>query len=183
MLSFHRLLISLITYKKQQWDFFQIRGIPQIIGIVDGTLINIDAPTEHEEAFIDRHGNHSLNCMVVCGPNMMFYYVKSEWPGSVHNSRVLRNSNLFRRMSAGWRPIPGSIILADSAYPLLNWLIPPSHINVKDEPVLRFNRAHKATRRIVENSIGILKEKFPVLNYMRVNPRFASNIFKVCTTK
>jgi hypothetical protein len=73
MLSFHRLLISLITYKKQQWDFFQIRGIPQIIGIVDGTLINIDAPTEHEEAFIDRHGNHSLNCMVICGPNMMFY--------------------------------------------------------------------------------------------------------------
>jgi hypothetical protein len=164
---------------------------------------------------------------------MMFYYVKSEWPGSVHDSRVLRNSNLFRRMSAGWRPIPGSIILADSAYPLLNWLIPPSHINVKDEPVLRFNRAHKATRRmsagwrpipgsiiladsaypllnwlippshinvkdepvlrfnrahkatrrIVENSIGILKEKFPVLNYMRVNPRFASNIFKACTTK
>lgn len=161
--------------------FFQIRGIPQIIGIVDGTLINIDAPTEHEEAFIDRHGNHSLNCMVVCGPNMMFYYVKSEWPGSVHDSRVLRNSNLFRRMSAGWRPIPGSIILADSAYPLLNWLIPPSHINVQDEPVLRFNRAHKATRRIVENSIGILKEKFPVLNYMRVNPRFASNIFKACT--
>jgi hypothetical protein len=84
-------------------------------------------------------------------------------------------------MSAGWRPIPGSIILADSACPLLNWLIPPSHINVQDEPVLRFNRAHKATRRIVENSIGILKEKIPVLNYMRVNPRFASNIFKDCT--
>lgn len=113
---------------------------------------------------------------------MMFYYVNSEGPGSVHDARVMRNSNLFRRMSDGWRPIPGAIILADSGYPLVNWLIPLAHINVQDEAVIRFNRAHKSTRRIVENSIGILKEKFPVLNHMRVDPIFASNVFKPCTT-
>ena len=32
-----------------------------ICGVVDGTLIEIDAPSENEAAFIDRNGHHSLN--------------------------------------------------------------------------------------------------------------------------
>ena len=42
-------------------------------GAVDGTLIKIDAPTENEADFVDRHGKHSINCMAVCGPDMQFY--------------------------------------------------------------------------------------------------------------
>lgn len=156
--------------------------MPYVVGAVDGTLINIDAPRANEEQFVDRHGNHSINCMVVCGPNREFYYVSANWPGSTHDSRVLRRSTLFQRMGQGWRPFPNAVILGDSGYPLLPWLIKAKLTNLNDPMVQRFNRAHKRTRSIVENAFGILKEKFPCLNHLRVDPVFAAEIFKFCTT-
>ncbi|KAJ3654353.1 hypothetical protein Zmor_013546 [Zophobas morio] len=85
--------------------FHQIAELPMVVGVVDGILINIDAPTVDEEGFVDRYGDHSINVMGVCGPDYNFYYINSNWPGSVHNARVLRNSSLYRSMEAGWRPI------------------------------------------------------------------------------
>lgn len=161
--------------------FHNLAQMPTVIGCIDGTLINIDAPQQNEAQFVDRHGNHSLNCMVVCGPNCSFYYVSARWPGSVHDSRVLRNSTLYQRFEEGWRPIPNAILLGDSGYPLKEWLITPTFRNFEDPAVLRFNRAHKSTRRLVENAFGILKEKFPCLKYLRLNPTFAGEVFKCCT--
>ncbi|KAJ8894227.1 hypothetical protein PR048_006839 [Dryococelus australis] len=93
-------------------QFYNIAGMPHVIGCVDGTLINIDAPKDNEGQHVDRHGNHSLNCIAVCGPDCTFYYVSARWPGSVHDARVLRNSTLNERMNESWRPVPGAIILA-----------------------------------------------------------------------
>lgn len=162
--------------------FHAIAGFPEVCGIVDGTLINIDAPSINEPAYVDRHGKHSINCMAVCGPDLTFYYVSANWPGSVHDARVLRNSSLFRRMENGWRPHPNAVILGDSAYPLKQWLIPPTYEDPLNLAQNDFNRAHKRTRRLIENAFGILKEKFPCLNHLRVDPVFAANIFKCCTT-
>ena len=44
---------------------YEICKIPGIIGYVDGTHINIIAPTEHEHLFVDRRGNHSMNVQLV----------------------------------------------------------------------------------------------------------------------
>lgn len=162
-------------------QFFAIRGMPMVCGCLDGTLIKIDAPSEHEDVFVDRHGNHSVNCMVVCGPDLTFYYSYANWPGSTHDSRVLRNSGLFNRFENGWRPIPNGLLLGDSAYPLKDWLIPPVVVN-NDEANRRFLRAHKSTRRLIENAIGTLKEKFPCLNYLRLKPYVACEVFNCCVT-
>lgn len=162
--------------------FFAIKGMPIVCGCLDGTLIKIDAPKEHEDVFVDRHGNHSISCMVVCGPDLTFYYSYANWPGSTHDARVLRNSGLFRRMESGWRPIANGIILGDSAYPLKDWLIPPIVKDCNDEANIRFLRAHKSTRRIIENAIGVLKEKFPCLNYLRLQPKLACDVFNCCVT-
>lgn len=45
--------------------FYLKGGFPNVCGCVDGTIINIDAPTTNEEAFVNRHGNHSLNVMMI----------------------------------------------------------------------------------------------------------------------
>lgn len=160
--------------------FYQKGGFPSVCGCVDGTLIPIDAPNEHEENYVDRHGNHSLNVMMVCGPDYNFYAVNAGWPGSVHDARVLRNAAVFRRFENGWRPFPGAVILGDSAYPLKNWLIPPLRRNPDNENERRFNRYHKKTRRLIEDTLGILKEKFPCLNHMRLQPVRAAKIVLAC---
>lgn len=83
---------SLIPFK-----FFQIAGFPRIAGAVDGTLIPIEAPSLNEKDYVDRHGQHSINALVVAGPNYEFFYASARWPGSVHDNRVLRNSTLFQK--------------------------------------------------------------------------------------
>lgn len=158
--------------------FSNVANMPLVCGIVDGTLIKIDAPSNDEPVFVDRKGNHSISVMLVCGPNLEFYYVYANWPGSVSDARVLRTSPLSQQMEEGWRPFPGGVILGDSIYPLKSWLIPPILQNARDPAQVRFLRAHMKTRRIVECAIGRLKEKFPCLNYLRVDPVYACNIIK-----
>lgn len=89
--------------------------MPFIAGCVDGTLIPIDAPNNDEPTFVDRFGNHSINCLLVSGTKKEFLYVSANWPGSVHDARVLKNRVLFQRMENGWRPFPDAILLTDSA--------------------------------------------------------------------
>jgi len=67
-------------------EFFRKGGFPGVCGCVDGTLINMDSPHQHEQQFVDRYGNHSINAMMVCGPDYTFYAVNARMPGSVHDS-------------------------------------------------------------------------------------------------
>lgn len=54
---------------------------------------------------------------LVCDNNMVFTDVLAGWPGSVHNSRVLRNSELFH---TAVNKFPGDThLLGDGGYPLL----------------------------------------------------------------
>lgn len=77
--------------------FRRVANFPRVAGIIDGTLIPTDAPTINEAAYVDRKGGHSINAMVVCGPDLQFNYASAKWPGSVHDSRVLRNSTLYQK--------------------------------------------------------------------------------------
>ncbi|KAB7495558.1 hypothetical protein Anas_05374 [Armadillidium nasatum] len=105
--------------------FYEVANFPQVCGVIDGSLIPIDAPTVNEEAFVDRK---------------------------------------------------------DSAYPLKQWLMTPLHHDPNNEAERRYNRRLKATRQVIERSIGILKEKFPCLNHLRVNPVYACNVVKCCAS-
>lgn len=162
-------------------QFFDIAGMPSVCGLVDGSLIEIKAPNENECQFIDRHGNHSVNAIFVCGPRMKFFFCSARYPGSVHDSRAFRNSSLFTLFDANWRPFPSAIILGDSAYPTKEWLIPPLPVAVT-EAEQRFNASHKTTRSTIERAFGLLKQRFNVLKTpIRVQtPEYACEIIKCC---
>ena len=162
--------------------FSRYTRIPRIAGIVDGSLFPIDAPRVNEAAYVDRKGGHSINGMVVCGPNLEFFYASIRWPGSVHDARVLRCSSLNQKWQDGWRPFPNAIILGDSGYRLKNWLITPNiPLEIERNLALtRFLRMFKSTRRMVENSLGILKEKFPCLNHLRLQPITTCRVIISC---
>ena len=65
-------------------------------GIIDGTLIPIGRAGDMEQQFVDRKGAHSLNMLLVCGPDHEFLFRNASWPGSVNAVRVLRNSSCTR---------------------------------------------------------------------------------------
>jgi hypothetical protein len=162
--------------------FVRKGGFPCVCGCVDGTLINTDKPTIHEEVYVNRYGDHSLNVMMICGPNHYVYAVNANCPGSVHDARVFRNTAIYRRFEQGWRPFPGAVVLGDSAYPMRDWLMTPLHRNPNNEDERRYNIAHKRTRKLVEDSYGILKEKFPCLNHLRMKPQKAGKVVLACAT-
>lgn len=161
-------------------QFFGLCGFPKIGGCVDGSLFPIDAPSIHEASFVDRKGNHSINAIVVCGPKLEFFYGSARWPGSVHDARVLRNCSLFESWESGWRPFPGAVLLGDSGYPLLEWLLTPICRNVNADALAVYLRKHKSTRRLVECALGVLKERFPCLNHMRAEVCLAAKIILAC---
>lgn len=116
--------------------------------------------------------------MAVCGPTLEFFYISARWPGSVNDARVLRRSTLCSAFDNGYRPFPESVILGDSIYPVKRWLIPPLQATSTDAEA-SFNVAHKRTRAVVERAFGLWKNRFPILNKIRVrSPQYACEIIK-----
>ncbi|XP_068686411.1 putative nuclease HARBI1 [Montipora foliosa] len=140
-------------------------GIPGIVGAIDGTLIQIRAPLHDSESYVCRKKFYALQLQVVCDDNLMFLDAMTGWPGSVHDSRVLRNSNLFA--TAGQKFDSDKHLLGDGGYPLLPWLIVPFRDNGRLTANQRkFNKAQSSLRQAVERAIGLLKGRWRKLLYL-----------------
>ncbi|CAH2010964.1 unnamed protein product [Acanthoscelides obtectus] len=65
---------------------------PTAIGVIDCTHIGILKPNRHGYEYINRKEKRSLNVQCTCDVREMFTSVDVSWPGSVHDSRIWRNS-------------------------------------------------------------------------------------------
>lgn len=144
-------------------QFFVKRRIPGVVGAIDGSHVRIRAPAfdQHPEAYVNRKGFHSLILQAVVDGFGRFIDVDIGWPGSVHDSRVLRNSRLYQQAEHGGLLDKSQFILADSGYPLKTWLVTPyrddGHLSRTQRS---FNFLHSSTRMRVERAFGILKGRF-----------------------
>lgn len=111
---------------------FEEGGFPCVVGLIDGTHISIRAPMEEPEAYINRKKFHSINVQIICDENMVFTNVWAGWPGSAHDSRVLRNSNVYNIATNKFSE--NTYLLGDGGYPLQPWLMTPyrnnGHLNL-----------------------------------------------------
>ncbi|XP_036340226.1 putative nuclease HARBI1 [Rhagoletis pomonella] len=143
--------------------FKEKSGIPGVIGAIDCTHIRIKAPKENKECYFDRKHSYSLVLQAVVDADKRFTDVNCGEPGSLHDCRVLRRSNLFfKAQSEPQSLFPNeSFILGDSAYPSTSWLVPPykdyGNLSVSQR---NFNKVHSSTRIVVENAFGLLKTRF-----------------------
>ncbi|XP_052772677.1 uncharacterized protein LOC128211697 [Mya arenaria] len=147
-------------------------------GVIDGTHIGINAPYEHEEVFVNRKGVHSIIVQEVFDPLHRIIDVVVRWPGSVHDSRVLRESGLFDLFEGGHAN--GYYLLGDSGYPAKRWLLTP-YLAPQNATVEGYNRSHKITRALVERSIGQLKKRFGVLHgEINLEPHKVCKVIVAC---
>lgn len=154
-------------------------GFPRIVGIIDGCHIPIRAPSSPytEVAFVNRKGWHSLNTQIVCDCDFKIIEFNALFPGSNHDSFILRQSSIYDRFQSD--SVDG-LLLGDSGYPLLPWLMTPilRPTSISEQS---YNVSHKRTRNIVERCNGILKSRFRCLTTeITFNPKKASKIIGAC---
>ena len=153
-------------------NFFDIAGMPGVIGCIDGSYINIISPGgDNAELYRSRKGRFAINLMAICDYNLVFRNIICSWPGSVHDSRVFDNSRVCQLLEEGNY---SGYLLGDSGYPCRKYLMTPL-LSPTTEKERKYNTAHIKTRNVIERAFGVLKRRFAILNKeMRT---------KLCTTK
>ena len=155
--------------------FEQKWGFPQCAGAVDGSHIPIKAPVSFHADYYNRKGWHSIILQGVVDSAYTFIDINVGWPGKVHDARVFANSTIFKKGEAGnlfpetrAKKINGVkipvMIIADAAYPLLNWVQKPfpDHGTLSREK-LHFNYRLSRARMVAENAFGRLKGRWRCL--------------------
>ena len=71
-------------------NFMAIAGMPGVVGAIDGTHIQIIAPSIDEDVFVNRKKVHSINTQIAFN----ILDVVAKWPGSTHDPRILMGSGL-----------------------------------------------------------------------------------------
>lgn len=68
--------------------FQDLSQLPNIVGVIDGTHILINAPHE-----FSRYQHHDFGIQVVADGDLFFLDFSAGYPRSVHDTRTLRNSS------------------------------------------------------------------------------------------
>lgn len=155
--------------QQQQQDeadhFSRKNGFPNIVGAIDGTHIKIRAPKDKPQSYVNRKNFHSLQLQAVCRHDMSFSHVFTGYPGSCHDARVLRQSDLWEH-GLEWCGIVKHII-GDGAYPVRKWLLTPyrdnGHLTQQQK---KFNHYLSVNRVVIERAFGLLKGRFRRLLYL-----------------
>ncbi|XP_065446578.1 uncharacterized protein LOC135982662 [Chrysemys picta bellii] len=150
-------------------DGFTAMGFPNCGGAIDGTHIPILAPEHQGTQYINRKGYFSIVLQALVDHKGRFTNINVGWPGRVHDARVFRNTNLFKRLQQGTyfpdqkitvgdveMPI---VILGDPAYPLMPWLMKP-YTGSLDRSQELFNYRLSKCRMVVECVFGRLKGRW-----------------------
>ena len=146
---------------------------PQIAGAIDGSHIEIRAPPDNHD-YYNRQQFYSLVLQGVVDSKLLFRHISVGYPGSVHDSRVLRLSGLADLAEKGeilkspTKIIRGvevrPMLAGDSAYPLSGWLLKPFSTRgnlLRQEK--KFNKKFSAVRAVVERAFRMLKGRWRIL--------------------
>ncbi|KAI8498058.1 hypothetical protein Bbelb_240020 [Branchiostoma belcheri] len=171
----------------------QTWGFPQCGGAVDGSHIEVKAPSEGHTDYFNRKGYHSVVLQAVVDHRSRFTDINVGWPGSVHDARILKNSFPFQAAERGTlfpqdlsRVINGVtvpvMILGDPAYPLLPWLMKGYVDNGRlGRRKREFNYRLSRARMTVECAFGRLKGRWRCLSdCLNVDISMVPNIVSTC---
>ena len=74
-------------------------SIPNICGFIDGTHIRFDPPAEKLAEYLNRKKFSSIQVQAICDHKLKFIDMFTGYPGSVHDSRVFKNSPIYFNLS------------------------------------------------------------------------------------
>ncbi|XP_015282731.1 PREDICTED: putative nuclease HARBI1 [Gekko japonicus] len=152
---------------------FAAKGFPQCIGAMDGCHIRVRVPVHLAQFYVNCKNYTSVLLQGTVDNVGRFVDIVVGQSGQSQDAHVLVRSSISARMETGLY-VPGNptrtiegvpvppLILADAAYPLRRWLIPPykGHLNAQQA---HFNKVHGRARNVVDRAFGRLKARWRCL--------------------
>uniref|UniRef100_UPI003AAAD366 uncharacterized protein n=1 Tax=Centroberyx gerrardi TaxID=166262 RepID=UPI003AAAD366 len=152
------------------------------VGAIDGCHIRIKPPSQHRIDYLNYKGFFSINMQAICDSKGRFLDIFIGYPGSVHDTRILKNSPFYM---ARQYPPTGYFLLGDGGYPCLDTpicLITPYKEPLNGRVQERFNYYHSKGRSIIERAFGIMKTRWrsTLFRALEVKPTFAPLVIASC---
>jgi len=155
-------------------SFSEKTVIPNVVGAVDGSHIPIKAPAINHEDYFNRKHFYSYVVQGVVDSSGLYMSVSTGYPGSMHDARILRLSELYdaaeneQILMEPTFDINGTVlrplILGDTAYPLKTWLLRPFKDNgALDQHQRHYNKELSKARVVVEHAFGHTKNRWRIL--------------------
>jgi hypothetical protein len=147
-----------------EWDiimdgFENICGFPNVCGCIDGTLIEILRPSDYEGWYCRKmYPAINMQAIVDHKKRIMSYSIR---PGSFNDAMIFKFSIDGSRIK-NWIPRQGHLI-GDQGYKLSYYLLIPYPEDTRNPSERKYNYKLSATRMTVEQSFGILKNRFRIL--------------------
>ena len=158
--------------------FYELAHFPGVLGLVDGTHVRIQKPSENEADYVNRNFYHSINVQAICQHDGRFIDLLARFPGSVHDSLIWKLSQAGIYIENNFSV--GEHILGDSGYMLRPYSLTP-YRQPASLSQSNYNYAHKRTRVLIEQTFGRWKRRFHCLHgEIRMNPEKVCKIIIAC---
>uniref|UniRef100_A0A182PX44 DDE Tnp4 domain-containing protein n=1 Tax=Anopheles epiroticus TaxID=199890 RepID=A0A182PX44_9DIPT len=156
---------------EERWKF------PHAIGAIDGKHVNIVCPQNSGSDYFNYKNFYSIVLMVVVDADYNFLYADVGGKGGISDGGIFKNTRLYQRMENRQLNLPPPeplqvpyqtevpyFLLGDKAFAFTEYCIRPYGGMHSPHSIERiFNKIHSSARMPVENSRGILVNRFRAL--------------------
>ncbi|KAL1492534.1 hypothetical protein ABEB36_010774 [Hypothenemus hampei] len=174
-------------------EFEEIWQFPNCIGALDGKHITFRPPISAGSYYYNYKGNHSIVLLAMCDAAYKFTYYNVGINGRISDGGVFRESNLRKALDDGSLNLPPNqalpgrtseipfVLIADDAFPLTDRIMKPYPNRGLTDSQKIFNYRLCRARRMIENSFGILANRFRILlNPINLSPDKVEQISLAC---
>ena len=134
-------------------------GLKGAVAIVDGTQIILSQrPHIDGETYWTRKGRYSINLQIICDDKKKIRSYVVGWPGSVSDSTVFNDSDIYKNRQEYFSRGQMQYIIADAGYASESWLCTPYRQPAASFPQNKlFNELFSSARVTIEHLNGVLK--------------------------
>ncbi|XP_066600111.1 putative nuclease HARBI1 isoform X1 [Prorops nasuta] len=167
---------------KEEWieiaeSYFRLWNVPNCIGSIDGRHIEFKAAIKDGSLYFNYKGSNNIVLLAIVNAFHQFLYINVGVNGRVSDGGVFRDSDFAKLLNNSENPlsIPDDtalpcmhesipyVILGDNAFPLQRHILKPYSLRNMSYDEQIFNYRLSRGRHVVENTFGILANRFRVL--------------------
>lgn len=164
------------VWRKAEIGFREMWNFPNCVGSIDGKHVKLKCPRNSGSQYFCYKNHFSIVLLAIADPHYKFIVVDIGSYGRHSDSSIFENSAFFREFLADGKtilppqPLPGThnpiphVLIGDEGFGLQTYLMRPfpKQQIISDVRKKIFNQRLSCARRVVENTFGILAQKWRI---------------------